>query len=178
MQARLILAMALAAFALTSCSSETLSEADADAQAKWTLVEKAYQNRAEVLPDLTPAIAAAEDDEKEMLSMIEGARQVALKATIETDDLDDPVAMAAFAQTQAQFDASVGRVMNEFDGFPELAAMASKQLLEQDFQRADAEIDDAVDAYNAAVAHYNEKANGFPQKFLGANELVPLRKAN
>jgi LemA protein len=160
---RLALAAA-AALALASCGSKNsdIPTLQAQAQTKWQAVEAAYRARAQLVPDLTPAMQGAPDDEQELLSEVMDAKKRAISAQVAADDLDQEVAMDIYVQAQSQLVAAIDHFVMKFDDYPNLDTVASSGYLDQQIGQSNIDIHAAIIAYNAAARRYNEKITHFP----------------
>jgi LemA protein len=169
---------ALAAIGLASCGINSVPAAEETAKAKWADVEAAYQERANLLQNLPEVVRAAGEREQEILTQVVDARARATSVNVSADDLDDPVAMEAFAQAQGQLSAGIGRLLVAVEAYPELQSIVNYQMLQSQIEGQENRIRIAIRDYNEAVREYNTTIRTFPDvigaKIIhGADPLVP-----
>lgn len=174
---RLVL-VAVAALGLASCGINTVPTAEEQAKAKWADVEAAFQERANLVPNLAEVASRAAEQERETLTQVMDARARATSVTISAEDLDDPVAMEAFAEAQGQLSAGLGRLLASFEAYPELQSIANYGMLQEQLEGQENRIRIAIRDYNEAVRKYNTTIRTFPDMIAarviyGADPMVP-----
>jgi len=175
---RFLLAM-LAAFALSACGINSIPTAEENAKAKWADVQAAFQERANLVPNLASVVKGAAEQEKEILTGVIEARAKATSIQINADDLDDPAKMAQFQQAQEQLGAGLGRLLASFERYPELKSIAGYQMLQSQLEGQENRIRITLRDYNEAVRDYNTRVRTFPEMIgamiRGAVPMVPYQ---
>ena len=96
---------ALGALALSACGINSVPTAEEEAKAKWADVQAAFQERANLIPNLQEIVLSSAEQERETLEGVIQARASATQVQLSADDLQDPGRMAAFQQAvQPLFD--------------------------------------------------------------------------
>ena len=93
---------ATAAASLSACGINSVPTAQENAKAKWADVQAAFQERANLVPNLASVAKGAADQEKGILVGVVEARAKATSIQIKADDLGDPAKMAEFSAAQNQ----------------------------------------------------------------------------
>ncbi|MCB2079439.1 MAG: LemA family protein [Novosphingobium sp.] len=173
---RFLLAM-FAVTALSACGINSVPTAEEAAKARWADVQAAFQERANLIPNLAAVAKGAAEQEKEILTGVIEARAKATSIQISANDLNDPAKMAQFQQAQEQLGAGLGRLLANFERYPELKSIANYQMLQSQLEGQENRIRVAVRDYNAAVQDYNTRVRTFPEMIgamiRGAKPMVP-----
>lgn len=163
---RLLLAM-LAALTLSACGINSVPTAEENAKAKWADVQAAFQERANLVPNLATVAKSAAEQEKEILTGVIEARAKATSIQISADDLNDPAKMAQFQQAQEQLGAGLGRLLANFERYPDLKSIANYQMLQSQLEGQENRIRITIRDYNEAVRNLNTRVRTFPE-MIGA----------
>lgn len=168
---------ALAALTLAACGINSVPTAQENAKAKWADVQAAFQERANLVPNLAAVAKGAAEQEKAILTGVVEARAKATSIQVSADDLDDPAKMAQFQQAQSELGAGLGRLLANFERYPELKSIANYQMLQSQLEGQENRIRIAVRDYNEAVRDYNTRVRTFPEMIgamiRGAQPMVP-----
>jgi LemA protein len=171
----------LATFALVACGINSVPTAEEAAKARWADVQAAFQERANLVPNLAEVASSAAEQEKEILTGVIEARAKATSIQISADDLNDPAKMAQFQAAQEQLGAGLGRLLANFERYPELKSIANYQMLQSQLEGQENRIRIAIRDYNEAVRDYNTRVRTFPEMIgamiRGAKPLVPYQAA-
>lgn len=172
--------VALAALALSACGINSVPTAEEAAKAKWADVQAAFQERANLIPNLAEVARSAAENEKEILTGVVEARARATSIQLNADDLTDPAKMAQFQAAQAQLSSSLagfGRLLANFERYPELKSIQNFQMLQSQLEGQENRIRVAIRDYNAAVQDYNTRVRTFPEMIgamiRGMKPMVP-----
>jgi len=169
----------LAAMSLTACGFNSVPTKQEAAKAKWADVEAAFQERANLVPNLAAVAKGAAEQEKEILTGVIEARAKATSIQITGDDLNDPAKMEQFAAAQGQLSQGLGRLMASFEAYPDLKSITNYQMLQSQLEGQENRIRISIRDYNAAVQDYNTEVRTFPTmigaRLRGAETLVPYK---
>jgi LemA protein len=175
---RFILA-ALAALTLSACGINSVPRAEENAKAKWADVQAAFQERANLVPNLAEVAKGAAEQERAILTDVVEARAKATSIQISADDLNDPAKMAQFQQAQEQLGAGLGRLLANFERYPELKSITNYQMLQSQLEGQENRIRITIRDYNEAVRDYNSRVRTFPEMIgamiRGAEPMVPYQ---
>ncbi|EQB12057.1 MAG: hypothetical protein K0R64_1393 [Novosphingobium lindaniclasticum] len=179
-KSRAVLALA-AALSLAACGFNSVPTKQEAAKAKWADVQAAFQERANLVPNLAAVAKGAATQEKEILTGVVEARAKATSVQVNAQDLNDPAKMQQFQAAQSQFGESLSRLLVSVERYPDLKSIVNYQMLQTQIEGQENRIRVAVRDYNASVQDYNTEVRTFPTmigaKLRGADPLVPYQAA-
>ena len=172
-----------AALTLAGCGVNTIPTQEEAAKAKWADVQAAFQERANLIPNLAAVAKGAADQEKGILVGVVEARAKATSIQINTDDLKDPAKVKAFQDAQNNLSSSLmgfGRLLSNTEAYPELKSITNYQMLQSQLEGQENRIRVALRDYNGAVQQYNTTIRNFPdvigaKVIYGAKPMVPYQ---
>ena len=175
--------VAVAALSLSACGVNTVPTKEEAAKARWADVQAAFQERANLLPNLAAVAKGAATQEKGILVGVIEARAKATSVQLNPGDLTDPAKMKAFQDAQNQLSTSVaglGRLLANVESYPELKSITNYQMLQSQIEGQENRVRISVRDYNAAVQDYNTTIRTFPaivaaKIFYGAKPMVPYQ---
>ena len=156
---------AIAAVGLASCGINSVPTAEENAKAKWADVQAAFQERANLIPNLAAVAKGAADQERGILTGVVEARAKATSIQLSPGDLTDPAKMAQFQAAQNQLSTSLsgfGRLLANVEAYPELKSITNYQMLQSQLEGQENRIRVALRDYNGAVQSYNTTIRTFP----------------
>ncbi|MCX7677261.1 MAG: LemA family protein [Alteraurantiacibacter sp.] len=172
--------IAIGSLALAACGINSVPTAEENAKAKWADVQAAFQERANLIPNLQEITLASAEQERATLQGVIEARASATRPEIQLtgDDLNDPAKMAAFAQAQNQLGSALARLMVTVEQYPELRSQENFARFMTQLEGQENRIRVAIRDYNEAVRQYNTTIRTFPDiigaKIIhGAEPMVP-----
>ena len=173
------LVVPVAAMSLAGCGINSVPTAEENAKAKWADVQAAFQERANLIPNLANVVKGAAAQENKTLTEVIEARARATSPNIQVnpDDLSDPAKMAAFQSAQNQLSGSLSRLLVSVEQYPQLKGYLKLQdQLEGQENRVRITLRD----YNEAVRGYNTTIRTFPDiigaKIIhGAKPMIPYQ---
>jgi LemA protein len=168
-----------AALSLTACGFNSVPTKQEAAKAKWADVQAAFQERANLVPNLAAVAKGAAEQEKAILTGVVEARAKATSVQVTANDLTDPAKMQQYQQAQGQLGQSLGRLLVSVEQYPDLKSITNYQMLQTQLEGQENRIRVAVRDYNGAVQDYNTEVRTFPTmigaKMRGAQPLVPYQ---
>jgi LemA protein len=172
--------VALAALGLASCGINTIPTKEETAKARWADVEAAFQERANLIPNLAEVARGAAEQERGILTDVIEARAKATSIQITTDDLTDPAKMAEYQAAQSQLSTGLGRLLANFEAYPDLKSITNYQMLQGQLEGSENKVRIAIRDYNEAVRDYNTEIRTFPSAIganviYGSKPIVPYR---
>lgn len=156
-----------AALAVAACGINSVPTAEENAKAKWADVQAAFQERANLIPNLAEVASSAAERERGILTDVIEARAKATSIQVNADDLNNPAKMAQYAAAQEQLGAGLGRLLANFERYPELKSITNYQMLQSQLEGQENRIRIAIRDYNEAVRDYNTRVRTFPE-MIGA----------
>ena len=169
---RLALA-ATAALSLSACGVNSIPTQEEAAKAKWADVQAAFQERANLVPNLAAVVKGAAEQEKTILVGVTEARAKATSVQLKAEDLTDPAKMKAFQDAQNQLSQSLGgfgRLLANREAYPELKSITGYQMLQSQLEGQENRIRVSIRDYNVAVQDYNTTIRTFPD-LIGAKMI-------
>ena len=176
-------AAAAAAASLSGCGINTVPTEEEAAKARWADVQAAFQERANLVPNLAAVAKGAADQEKGILVGVAEARAKASSIQLNAEDLTDPAKMKAFQDAQNQLSGSLagfGRLLANVEAYPNLKSITNYQMLQSQLEGQENRIRVAIRDYNGAVQSYNTTIRTFPaivaaKAIYGAKPMVPYQ---
>lgn len=162
--------VATAAISLSACGINSVPTAEEAAKAKWADVQAAFQERANLIPNLQEIVMSSAEQERETLEGVVNARASATRPEIQidADDLNDPAKVAAFQEAQGELGSALSRLMVTVEAYPELRSQENFGRFMTQMEGSENRIRVALRDYNAAVQDYNTTIRTFPD-IIGAN---------
>jgi len=162
--------VAFAALGLASCGINSIPTKEEAAKARWADVEAVFQERANLVPNLAEVARGAAEQERGILTDVIEARAKATSIQISDADLTDPAKMAEYQAAQSQLGAGLGRLLANFEAYPELKSITNYQMLQGQLEGMENKVRIAIRDYNQAVQDYNTEIRTFPSA-IGANVI-------
>lgn len=174
-----------AAASLSACGINSVPTAEENAKARWADVQAAFQERANLIPNLAATAKGAATQEKEILTGVVEARAKATSIQVNPGDLTDPAKMKQFQDAQNQLSGSLagfGRLLANVEAYPELKSITNYQMLQSQLEGQENRIRVAIRDYNSAVQSYNTTIRTFPDAIgakiiYGAKPMVTYQAA-
>jgi LemA protein len=133
-------------------------------------VEAAFQERANLVPNLEQIVMSSAEQERATLEAVVQARASATRPEIQLDgdDLGDPDKMAQYQEAQNTFGGALSRLMANVEAYPELRSQDNFGRFMTQIEGQENRIRVAIRDYNEAVRQYNTTIRTFPDT-IGAN---------
>ncbi len=160
----------VASIGLAACGINSVPAAEENAKAKWADVEAAFQERANLVPNLEQIVMSSAEQERQTLDAVISARASATRPEIRLDgeDLGDPEKMAQYQEAQNTFGGALSRLMANVEAYPELKSQDNFGRFMTQIEGQENRIRVAIRDYNEAVRDYNTTIRTFPDT-IGAN---------
>ena len=177
--------IAAAATSLSACGINSVPTQEENAKAKWADVQAAFQERANLIPNLAAVAKGAADQERGILTGVVEARAKATSIQLSAGDLTDPAKVKAFQDAQNQLSTSLsgfGRLLANVEAYPEIKSITNYQMLQSQLEGQENRIRITLRDYNAAVQNYNTTIRTFPDAIgakviYGAKPMVTYQAA-
>lgn len=143
----------------------SLVKADEQVANDWNDVQAAYQNRADLVPNLVNTVKGAADFEKSTLTAVIEARAKATSINLTADQLT-PENMQKFQDAQAQMSGALSRLLVTVEQYPDLKANQNFLDLQHKLDGIEGDIRNARMKFNKSVNTYNVKVRSFPNNVL------------
>ena len=176
--------VAAAALVLSACGINSVPAAEENAKAKWADVEAAFQERANLIPNLEQIVMSSAEQERATLNDVISARASATRPEIKLDgdDLNDPAKMAQYQQAQNTLGGALSRLLVSVEQYPQLKSQENFGRFMTQIEGQENRIRVAIRDYNEAVRQYNTTIRTFPDTIganiiHGAEPMVPYEAA-
>ena len=168
----------VAAVSVAGCGINSVPTAEENAKAKWADVQAAFQERANLIPNLAAVVKGAAAQENKTLTEVIEARAKATSVTLAPGDLNDPAKMAAFQSAQNNLSGSLSRLLVSVEQYPQLKSQEGFLKLQDQLEGQENRIRITLRDYNEAVRQYNTTIRTFPdiigaKVIHGAKPMVP-----
>lgn len=175
---------ALASLGLAACGVNSVPTAEENAKAKWADVEAAFQERANLIPNLQEIVLSSAEQERGTLTEVIAARASATRPEIKLsgEDLNDPEQMRQYQAAQNQLGGALSRLLVSVEQYPQLRSQENFGRFMTQFEGSENRIRVAIRDYNEAVRQYNTTIRTFPdiigaKVIHGAEPMVPYEAA-
>lgn len=151
-----------------AASYNGLVQGDQAVRAQWAQVENAYQQRADLVPNLAATVKGAANFEKDTLTVVMETRARVGQVAGDTAGAPptDPAALERYAQAQDNLGAALGRLIVVVERYPELKATAAFRALEAQLEGTENRIAVARMRFNEAAQAFNTKRQSVPSVFI------------
>ncbi|MEQ1550864.1 LemA family protein [Sphingorhabdus sp.] len=168
----------VAAVSVAGCGINSVPTAEENAKAKWADVQAAFQERANLIPNLAAVVKGAAAQENKTLTEVIEARAKATSVTLAPGDLNDPAKMAAFQTAQNNLSGSLSRLLVSVEQYPQLKSQEGFLKLQDQLEGQENRIRITLRDYNEAVRQFNTTIRTFPdiigaKVIHGAKPMVP-----
>lgn len=170
------------AMSVAGCGINSVPTAEENAKAKWADVQAAFQERANLIPNLANVVKGAAAQENKTLTEVIEARAKATSSTINVNgaDLNDPAKMAAYQAAQNQLSGSLSRLLVSVEQYPQLKSQEGFLKLQDQLEGSENRVRITIRDYNEAVRQYNTTIRTFPdiigaKVIHGAKEMVSYK---
>jgi LemA protein len=157
------IALTLAALVLSGCGYNEIQSKDEQVKAAWSEVLNQYQRRADLIPNLVATVQGYAQQEKDVLVGVTQARARATSINLTPDAVNDPQAMARFAQAQGELSSALGRLLVVAENYPQLKSDQNFRDLQAQLEGTENRIATARNRFIKATQDYNVFIRQFPQ---------------
>jgi len=162
----IVIVLAVLVFGGCACGGYNgLVNQDEKVKLAWANVQTAYQERADLIPNLVNTVKGAANFEQETLTKLVEARSKATSVNIDAGNLT-PEKIAEFQQAQQAVSTGLGRLLAVVENYPDLKANANFQQLQKTLEEKENGIRGVRNQFNTAINEYNLKVRSFPMNLL------------
>ena len=136
-----------------------------DLEEAWGRVQSAYQQRADLVPNLVSTVKGAADFERETFTSLTEARAKATSINVDISNADD---LKAFQNAQGELSKGLGRLLAVMENYPNLQATAGFRDLQAQLEGQENRIRVERNKYNEEVADFNKAVRVFPASFFAS----------
>lgn len=157
---RAIFAIVIVA-SFSSCSYNSIVEADENINAQWAKVENQYQRRADLVPNLVNTVKGYASHESETLEAVIAARAKATQVTVDPANLTEEN-LQKYQAAQGELSSALGKLLAITENYPDLKANQNFLELQAQLEGTENRIATERSRYTDAVNAYNQKIRKFP----------------
>ena len=157
-----LVAVAGLALSLVGCGVNNIPTKEETAKQSWADVQNAYQNRADLIPNLVATVKGAAAHEEGTLTAVVEARAKATSVNVDASTISDPAKFKQFQQSQDGLSSALGRLMVIQEQYPNLKANENFLALQSQIEGVNNRITIARRDYNASATQYNLSLRTFP----------------
>ena len=168
MKALRTFAVMLGVLWLSGCGINDIPRYDEAVKATWGQVENQYQRRADLVPNLVNTVKGYAEHERETLEAVTEARAKVGQMKVSPDIINNPAALKAFDDNQAQLTGALNRLMVVVEQYPDLKANQNFLSLQSQLEGTENRIAVARRDYIQAVQSYNTEIRTFPGRIWHA----------
>ena len=159
-----VLAMALVA----GCNSYNgFVENEVSVEKAWGQVQSAYQERADLVPNLVSTVKGAADFESSTLENLVNARAKATSVNIDPSNMSAED-LANFQGAQGELSKGLGRLLMVMENYPQLQATGGFRDLQAQLEGIENRIRVERNRFNDATANFNVSVRRFPASFFAS----------
>jgi LemA protein len=147
---------------LAGCGINTIPTEEEQAKAAWSEVQNQYQRRADLIPNLVETVKGYAQQEREVLEGVINARARATQVQVSPEMLQDPAAIKAFQDSQANLGGALSRLLAVVENYPDLKSNQNFLALQAQLEGTENRIAVARRDYIEAVRVYNTTLRTFP----------------
>ena len=140
---------------------------EAELEKQWANVQSAYQERADLVPNLVATVKGAADFEKSTLTQITEARAKATSVNIDPTNISAEK-LAEFQKAQGELSSALGRLLMVTENYPELKANANFRDLQAQLEGMENRIRVERNKFNERAGEYNKLVKRFPASFYAS----------
>ena len=145
----------------SSCSYNSIVEADENINAQWAKVENQYQRRADLVPNLVNTVNGYASHESETLEAVIAARAKATQVTIDPANRTEEN-LQKYQAAQGELSSALGKLLAITENYPDLKANQNFLELQAQLEGTENRIATERSRYTDAVNAYNQKIRKFP----------------
>ena len=142
-------------------------EMDEGVSSAWSQVEKVYQRRADLIPNLVNTVKGYADFEQETLTAVIEARAKATAVTVDPTKLDAN-AIQQFQDAQSGLSSALGRLMVVVEKYPDLKANQNFLDLQAQLEGTENRITVERQKFNETARVYNTYIRKFPNNLIAS----------
>ena len=157
----------LATLLLGGCGYNQLQGLDEQVKASWSEVLNQYQRRADLVPNLVNTVKGFAAQEQQVLLGVTNARAKVGSIQATPELVNDPQALARFAQAQGELGSALSRLMVIAEAYPQLKSDANFRELQAQLEGTENRIAVARNRFIKAVQEYNTTLRTFPINLTG-----------
>lgn len=163
-----LLVVALGLFGWWRGTYNRFVQKDESVKAQLGQLNNAYQQRADLIPNLVETVKGSALAERQTLTDVISARSRASGIQLTPEVLNDPKAFQNFQAAQQQLTGALSRLMVVAEQYPELKSQENFTVLMKQIEGQENRIRVERNRYNDLVRDYNSSVRVFPSSMIAS----------
>jgi LemA protein len=148
--------------------NNSLVALDQSAQERWAQVQTAYQQRADLVPNLVETVKGFAAQERTVLEEVTRARASVAGIKVTPEVLNDPAQLRRFQEAQSQLSGALSRLLVTVERYPDLKSNQNFLALQNQLESIENRVASERRAFNEAVRAYNTTVRSFPGSLVAS----------
>jgi LemA protein len=141
---------------------------DQAVQESWAQVQTAYQQRADLVPNLVETVKGFAAQERTVLEEVTRARASVAGIKITPEVLNDPAQLRKFQEAQSQLGGALSRLLVTVERYPELKSNQNFLALQNQLESIENRVAVERRRFNESVRAYNTTVRSFPASLVAS----------
>ena len=148
--------------------NNSLVTLDQGAQERWAQVQTAYQQRADLVPNLVETVKGFAAQERTVLEEVTRARASVAGIKVTPEVLNDPALLRRFQEAQSQLSGALSRLLVTVERYPDLKSNQNFLALQNQLESIENRVASERRGFNEAVRAYNTAVRSFPGSLVAS----------
>jgi LemA protein len=141
---------------------------DQAVQESWAQVQTAYQQRADLVPNLVETVKGFAAQERTVLEEVTRARASVAGIKVTPEVLNDPAQLRKFQEAQSQLGGALSRLLVTVERYPELKSNQNFLALQNQLESIENRVAVERRRFNESVRAYNTSVRSFPASLVAS----------
>jgi LemA protein len=141
---------------------------DQAVQESWAQVQTAYQQRADLVPNLVETVKGFAAQERTVLEEVTRARASVAGIKVTPEVLNDPAQLRKFQEAQSQLGGALSRLLVTVERYPELKSNQNFLALQNQLESIENRVAVERRRFNESVRAYNTRVRSFPASLVAS----------
>jgi LemA protein len=141
---------------------------DQAVQESWAQVQTAYQQRADLVPNLVETVKGFAAQERTVLEEVTRARASVAGIKVTPEVLNDPAQLRKFQEAQSQLGGALSRLLVTVERYPELKSNQNFLALQNQLESIENRVAVERRRFNESVRAYNTTVRSFPVSLVAS----------
>jgi LemA protein len=141
---------------------------DQAVQESWAQVQTAYQQRADLVPNLVETVKGFAAQERTVLEEVTRARASVAGIKVTPEVLNDPAQLRKFQEAQSQLGGALSRLLVTVERYPELKSNQNFLALQNQLESIENRVAVERRRFNESVRAYNTTVRSFPASLVAS----------
>jgi len=148
--------------------NNSLVTLDQGVQESWAQVQTAYQQRADLVPNLVETVKGFAAQERTVLEEVTRARASVAGMKVTPEVLNDPALLRKFQDAQNQLSGALSRLLVTVERYPDLKSNQNFLALQNQLESIENRVANERRRFNESVRTYNTAVRSFPSSLMAS----------